>query len=87
MPRSVAALWGETRFHVTYVWAKLGEFAASLTKGAHLQVEGEIRTREYTEKTGAGKKSAEVKKTITEVRATSISKLDRAKGETEGAAA
>ena len=77
----------ETTWHRIIVWAKLGEFAATLTKGAHLQIEGEIRTREYTEKTGSGKKSAEVKKTITEVRATSISKLDRAKSDTEGAAA
>ena len=77
----------ETTWHRIVVWGKLAEFAGTLTKGAHLQVEGEIRTREYTEKTGVGKKSAEVKKTITEVRATSISKLDRAKGETDGAAA
>ena len=61
-------------------------------KGAHLQIEGEIRSREYVQKTG-GKKSAEVKKTITEIRATSIAKLDRTKkdGESvpdaEGAAA
>jgi len=55
---------------------ELGEYAASLTKGAYLQIEGEIRTRDYVQKTG-GRKSAEVKKTITEVRATSIAKLDR----------
>ena len=67
----------ETTWHRCVAWGKLGEFAATLTKGAHVQIEGEIRTREYTEKTG-GKKSVEVKKTITEVRATSISKLDRA---------
>jgi len=53
-----------------------------------LQIEGELRTREYVEKTG-GKKSAEVKKSITEVRATAIAKLDRPKkgAEPEGAAA
>jgi single-strand DNA-binding protein len=58
------------------VWGKLGEFAATLTKGAHLQIEGEIRTREYTQKLG-GKKATEVKKSITEVRVASIAKLDR----------
>jgi single-strand DNA-binding protein len=67
----------ETTWHRIIVWGKLGEYAGNLIKGAHLQIEGEIRTREYTEKT-EGKKAAEVKKTITEVRATSISKLDRA---------
>jgi single-strand DNA-binding protein len=82
----------ETTWHRIIAWGKLGEFAANLLKGAHLQIEGEIRTREYVEK-ARGKKSAEVKKTITEVRATSIAKLDRAKkdGESvpdaEGAAA
>jgi single-strand DNA-binding protein len=82
----------ETTWHRIIVWGKLGEYAAGLTKGAHLQIEGEIRTREYMQKTG-GKKSAEVKKSITEVRATSIAKLDRPKKdgdaapEAEGAAA
>lgn len=51
----------ETTWHRIVAWGRLGEYAAGLTKGAHLQVEGEIRTREYVEKAG-GKKSAEVKK-------------------------
>ena len=82
----------ETTWHRIIAWGKLGGYAANLIKGAHLQIEGEIRTREYVQKTG-GKKSAEVKKTITEIRATSIAKLDRTKkdGESvpdaEGAAA
>ena len=67
----------ETTWHRCIVWGKLGEYAATLTKGAHVQIEGEIRTREYTQK-GAGKKSPDVKKSITEVRVTSILKLDRA---------
>ena len=69
----------ETTWHRCIVWAKLGEFAATLTKGAHIQIEGEIRTREYTQK-GAGKKAPDVKKSITEVRVTSILKLDRSSG-------
>jgi single-strand DNA-binding protein len=67
----------ETTWHRCIVWAKLGEYAATLIKGAHVQIEGEIRTREYTQK-GTGKKAPDVKKSITEVRATSILKLDRA---------
>jgi len=67
----------ETTWHRCIVWAKLGEYAATLTKGAHVQIEGEIRTREYTQK-GTGKKAPDVKKSITEVRVTSILKLDRA---------
>ena len=82
----------QTTWHRIIAWGKLGEYAANLIKGAHLQIEGEIRTRDYVQKTG-GKNSDEVKKTITEIRATSIAKLDRAKkdGESvpdaEGAAA
>src|SRR6266513_2562111 len=68
----------QTTWHRCIAWGKLGEYAATLTKGAHVQVEGEIRTREYTQKSEA-KKSAEVKKSITEVRVTSLAKLDRPK--------
>jgi single-strand DNA-binding protein len=77
----------QTTWHRCIVWGKLGEFAATLTKGAHVQVEGEIRTREYMQKSDA-KNSADVKKSITEVRVTSIAKLDRPKkAETEEVAA
>ena len=82
----------QTTWHRIIAWGKLGEYAANLIKGAHLQIEGEIRIRDFVQKTG-GKNSDEVKKTITEIRATSIAKLDRTKkdGESvpdaEGAAA
>ena len=66
----------QTTWHRCVVWGKLGEFAATLTKGAHVQIEGEIRTREYAQK-GLGKKAAEVTKSITEVHVVSIVKLDR----------
>jgi single-strand DNA-binding protein len=67
----------QTTWHRCIVFGKLGEFAATLTKGAHVQIEGEIRTREYTQNIGTGKKATEVKKSITEVRVASITKLDR----------
>ena len=56
----------ETTWHRCIVWGKLGEFAATLTKGAHVQIEGDIRTREYMAK-DSGKNSDTVKKSITEV--------------------
>ena len=68
----------QTTWHRCMVWGKLGEFAATLPKGAHVQIEGELRTCEYTQKTG-GKKSVDVKKSITEVRVTSVAMLDRPK--------
>ena len=66
----------ETTWHRIIAWGRLGEYVAGLTKGAHLQIEGEIRTREYVQKTG-GKESADVKKSTTEIRATDIAKLGR----------
>ena len=81
----------DTTWHRCIVWGKLGEFAATLTKGAHVQIEGDIRNREYTPQT-KGKKTDVAKKSITEIRVTAITKLDRpVKGtdgsEAEGAAA
>ena len=65
-----------TEWHRCIVFGKLGEFAGTLTKGAHLQVEGELRSREYETKK-VGKKAAQ-KKTVWEIRVNSILKLDRA---------
>ena len=61
-----------TEWHRCVVFGKLGEFAATLKKGAHIQVEGELRSRKYdSTKTGT-----EV--TVWEIRVNSILKLDRA---------
>jgi len=65
-----------TEWHRCIVFGKLGEFAGTLAKGAHLQVEGELRSREYEAKK-VGKKPAQ-KKTVWEIRVNSILKLDRA---------
>jgi single-strand DNA-binding protein len=74
---------GERKSNITWhrciVWGKLRDFASTLTKGAHVQVEGEILTREYTNRAGDTKSA-------TEVRVLSIVKLDRAKKTEEEAA-
>ena len=62
-----------TEWHRIVVWGKLGEFAASLKKGTHLLIEGELRSRSF-----ADKKHPEVKRRVWDVRANSILKLDRA---------
>jgi len=61
-----------TEWHRCIVFGKFGEFAATLKKGAHLQVEGEIRHTEYTPK--------KAKKPVRtdSIRVNSILKLDRA---------
>lgn len=72
----------KSTWHRIICWGRLADYAAGFTKGAHLQVQGEITTREYVEKTG-GKKSAEVKKSITEIRASQIAKLTHSKKDGE----
>ena len=83
--RTTGERFAETTWHRCIVWGKLAEFAATLTKGAHVQIEDDIRTREYTPQ-ASGKKTAPVKKTITEIRVISITKLDRP-AKSEGTAA
>jgi len=41
---------GHTEWHRCIVWGKLSEYATTLKKGTHLAVEGELRSRETTDK-------------------------------------
>ena len=61
-----------TEWHSCVVFGKLSEFASTLKKGAHVQVEGELRSREYDSK------KADSKQRVWEIRVDSILKLDRA---------
>ena len=67
---SEGAWESRTEWHRCVSFGKLADFAATLKKGAHVQVEGELRGREY-EKDG-------VKHRVFECRLESILKLDRA---------
>ncbi len=58
-------------------WGKLAAFAAILKKGAHLQLAGELRTREYEKEYGNRKKFT-VKQRACEIALESILKLDPA---------
>ena len=62
----------QTEWHRCVVFGKLAEFAGTLTKGAHVQIEGELRSREYASK------KTDSKQRIWEIRVNSILKLDRA---------
>ena len=78
----------ETTWHRCIVWGKLGDFASTLTTGTHVQVEGEIRHRDYVPKKGTP--AGDATKSITEVRVSSIVRMDRPKksgSESEGAGA
>ena len=77
----------QTDWHRCVVYGGLSNFAATLSKGAHVTLEGDLRTREYAPKASENK-SAEVKRTITEIRVQRLAKLDRPpKQESQGAAA
>ena len=61
-----------TEWHRCVVFGKLSEFAGTLKKGAHIQVEGELRSRQYdSKKTDSKQRSWSIK-------VDSILKLDRA---------
>ena len=65
----------KTEWHQCVANSKLAGFAATLKKGAHVQIEGELRSRKY-EKNGVTHKNFEC-------RVYSILKLDRAVREEE----
>jgi single-strand DNA-binding protein len=74
-----------TEWHRILVFGKLGDFAATLNKGAHIEVEGTLRSREQTfELRGSSKKKPETK-TVRSwfIRAESIHKLDHAEKSSE----
>jgi single-strand DNA-binding protein len=63
--------WCHTEWHRCVVFGLLSEFAKTLSKGAHIQVEGELRSREYdTKKTDSRLR-------VWEIRVSSILTLDR----------
>ena len=69
--KSASGDWqSRTEWHRCLAFGKPGEFAASLKKAAHVQVEGELRSRGY-EKDG-------VTHRVFECRVESVLKLDRA---------
>ena len=72
----------QTTWHKCVAFGRTAEYAAGLTKGAHLQIVGEIQTREYISKDGTNK-------SVTEIRVHRVVRLDRASKveSTEGAAA
>ena len=71
-PSNAARAYVQAKTALTLAEATSSEFAKTLVKGAHIQVEGELRSREYTSK------KTESKQRIWEVRVASILKLDRA---------
>ena len=74
-----------TEWHRCTVWGKLAEFAGKLEKGGHVQIEGELRYREYEKDRGKESTAAPIKRRLAEIHASRILKLDRAAKQDEPA--
>ena len=74
-----AGSWeSRTEWHRCVAFGKLADFAGSLTKGAHIAIEGELRSREYQRELAVGTQKATITQRVWEVRVDSVLKLDRA---------
>ena len=67
-----------TEWHKLVAWGNLSTFAATLRKGAHLAVEGELRYREFVPKKQKKSKNGDQKIRVAEIHLWRIAKLDRA---------
>ena len=67
-----------TEWHKLIAWGNFSTFAATLRKGAHLAVEGELRYREFVPKKQKKAKNGDHKDRFAEIHLWRIAKLDRA---------
>ena len=67
-----------TEWHKLVAWGNLSLFAATLKKGAHVSVEGELRYREFVPKKQKKSKNGDHKIRVAEIHLSKIAKLDRA---------
>src|SRR4051794_7585275 len=66
-----------TEWHRIVAWGILAESAAKLSKGAHIEVEGELRHRTYQKEVAVAQKPVAVDIPVSEVHIRILSKLDR----------
>ena len=71
-----------TDWHRCVAWGSLSQFASRLEKRSHVQVEGELRYREYEKEYGTKKAPAPVKHRVAEIHVNRILKLDRLRSRT-----
>ena len=67
-----------TESHRCVASGKLADFAGTLAKGAHVAIEGELRSHEYQRGLAVGTQKTTLAQRVWEVRVDSILKLDRA---------
>jgi len=62
----------------TVALGKLADFAGNFAKGAHVTVEGELRSHEYQREVGVADRRTSIPQRVWEIRVDSVLKLDRA---------
>jgi single-strand DNA-binding protein len=67
-----------TEWHRCVAFAGMATAAANLKKGAHVLIEGELRSREYDREVSVGSQTTVINQRVWEVRVDLILKLDRA---------
>lgn len=74
-----AGTWeSRTEWHRCVAFGRLAEFVATLSKGAHVAVEGELRSHEYQREVVLSEQKATIQQRVWEVRVDSVLQLDRA---------
>ena len=77
--KNPAGSWeSRAEWHRCVAFGKLADFAGSLTKGAHIAIEGELRSREYQRELTVGTQKTTLTQRVWEIRVDSVLKLDRA---------
>jgi single-strand DNA-binding protein len=74
-----------SEWHRCVAFGKLADFAGALKKGAHVAIEGELRSHEYEREVVVGVEKTTVTQRVWEIRIDTILKLDRAAGVEEPA--
>ncbi len=74
-----AGSWeSRTEWHRCVAFGKLADFAGTLSKAAHVAVEGELRSHEYQRELALGTQKTTITQRVWEIRVDSVLKLDRA---------
>ena len=74
-----AGTWeSRTEWHRCVAFGKLADFTGTLSKGAHVAIEGEIRSHEYQREVAVGTQRTSIPQRVWEIRVDSVLKLDRA---------
>ena len=73
-----AGAWeSRTEWHRCVAFGKLADFAGTLTKGAHVAIEGEIRSHEYQRELAVGTQKTTLAQRVWEIRVDSLLKFIR----------